>query len=209
MTPNSITRIVAGALAAGSAMLAGCTDSTATVADRDPAPAAIGDARPHGGWSFAARSAASEPGWYPIHPGITVAPTADGGAMQVTYRRSRGKPAGVAFDLPAGASERLGSVALRMSAAPDQRLSVCLTDGKGVVWSFPSVKATAGAADVVLSAADLRPDPFQNGGKQVPERPDWSDMRMLTILDITGFMGAEEADCAWRIESVRGEEAER
>jgi hypothetical protein len=32
-------------------------------------------------------------------------------------------------------------------------------------------------------------------------------MRMLTILDTSGFMGAAAVDCAWRIEGLRGVEA--
>ena len=55
----------------------------------------------------------------------------------------------------------------------------------------------------------LLPDPFQNAGKRVPERPDWSDLRMLTILDIGGFLGAPAVDCTWRIESLRGLEGTR
>jgi hypothetical protein len=161
------------------------------------------------GWSFSPHTAADEKGWYPIRDGVTVALAEDGAAMEVRYHREGGTAAGVAFDLAPGSCAALDTIALRLSAAAKQRLWVCLTDAHGVVWSFPSIQATTEAADFTLAAADVRPDPFQNSGKQVPEQPDWAAMQMLTILDISGFMGASAVDCVWRIESVRGTEVAR
>jgi hypothetical protein len=161
------------------------------------------------GWSFSPHTAADEKGWYPIRDGVTVALAGDGAAMEVSYRRESGTAAGVAFDLAPGSCTALDTIALRLSAAAKQRLWVCLTDAQGVVWSFPSIQATAEATLFTLAAADVRPDPFQNSGKQVPEQPDWAEMQMLTILDISGFMGASAVDCVWRIESVCGTEVAR
>jgi len=179
----------------------------------DASPLAVAepatDATPRTGWSFAPRTAATDAGWYPIHDGVTVALSDDGAAMEVRYRRASGSAAGVAFDLAPGSCAALGAVDLRLSAAAKQRLWVCLTDSRGVVWSFPSIQVTTELADFTLLASDVRPDPFQNGGKDVPSEPDWAEMRLLTILDIAGFMGASAVDCAWRVESVRGTEASR
>jgi hypothetical protein len=172
------------------------------------APSAEPSATPSG-WSFSPHTAADEPGWYPIHDGVTVALADDGTAMQVSYRRAGGSAAGVAFDLAPGSCTGLATVDLRLAAAAKQRLWVCLTDSRGVVWSFPSIQATTEPTDFSLAAADVRPDPFQNGGKDVPPEPDWAEMRMLTILDISGFMGASAVDCVWRIEGLRGTEAGR
>lgn len=161
------------------------------------------------GWSFSPHTAADETGWHPIRDGVTVALAEDGAAMEVRYHREGGTAAGVAFELAPGSCTALDTIALRLSAAAKQRLWVCLTDAQGVVWSFPSIQATTEAADFTLAAADVRPDPFQNSGKEVPEQPDWAQMQMLTILDISGFMGASAVDCVWRIESVRGTEVAR
>lgn len=171
-----------------------------------PAPAAAAEPAPC--WSFSPRDA-NATGWHAIRDGVTVTRAADGSTMDVTYHRERGEPAGIAFELAPKSSERLGTIVLRMAAAAEQRLSVCLTDGHGVVWSFPTVKATTTMQEFQFAASELRPDPFQNAGKRVPERPDWSDLRLLTILDIGGFLGAPTVDCTWRIESLRGLEGAR
>ena len=172
-------------------------------------PAAAAPAAPPPCWSFSPRSAAAEPGWHAIRDGVAIAPADDGTTMVVTYHRDRGKPAGVAFELAPGSCARLGRVDLRLAAAAKQRLWVCLTDSRGVVWTFPTLQATATMTNFTLAAADVRPDPFQNGGKRVPAQPDWADMRLLTILDISGFMGAPAVDCSWRIDGLRGEQGER
>jgi hypothetical protein len=211
MHGNSLHQTIGSAtLAALTLLLPACSDSTrsADPATATAAPAAVSEKSP-ACWAFTPGASAEGAGWYPVRNGVAVTPAADGAAMNVSYVRTKGKPAGVAFHLTPGASERLGSIALRMSARPEQRLSVCLTDGQGVVWTFPTIKALGDVGDFMLSASEIKPDPFQNAGKQVPARPDWSSMRMLTILDITGFMGAPEAECSWRIEFVRGEEGER
>jgi hypothetical protein len=209
MHSNSFIRPLGlAALASTAVLLAACSDSTRSTSPSAAAPAAIGG-QSSNCWAFSPTATEGGPGWHPIRTGIAVTSIDQGAAMNVAYRRTRGKAAGVAFHLPAGASERLGTVTLRMSAQPDQRLSVCLTDGKGVVWTLPSIKALNEVGEFTLSAKEIKPDPFQNSGKEVPAQPDWSDMRMLTVLDITGFMGAAEADCSWRIEFVRGEEGER
>ena len=209
MHSNSIIRpLRLAALASTALMLSACSDSTRSDESSTAAPAAISQ-QSSTCWSFSPTAAEGGTGWHPVRAGVAITPADGGAAMSVTYHRTRGKPAGVAFHLTPTASERLSTIALRMSAAPDQRLSVCLTDGKGVVWTFPTIKALGDVGEFTLSASEIKPDPFQNAGKEVPAQPDWSSMRMLTILDITGFMGAAEADCSWRIEFVRGEEGER
>jgi hypothetical protein len=167
----------------------------------------MASAAPKTCFSFAPRSSASDKGWYPIHDGVQATRADDSNSMTVAYHRARGKAAGVAFDLAPDSCTRLGEIQLRLSAAAKQRVWVCLTDSQGVVWSFPSIQLGKDMTDVTLAAKDLRADPFQNAGKQVPAQPDWKEMRMLTLLDTSGFMGAAAVDCSWRIESLRGVEA--
>lgn len=228
MTPSLIPIRATAAVAAFASAFAACTPTAAVPAAPTaaatnapasvaapvapasvPAPATVEQpAAPAPCWSFSPRDA-NAAGWHAIRDGITVTRATDGSTMDVAYHRERGKPAGIAFELAPKSSERLGKVVLRMAAAAEQRLCVCLTDGAGVVWSFPTLKATTTQQEFQFAASELRPDPFQNAGKRVPERPDWSDLRMLTILDIGGFLGAPAVDCTWRIESLRGEEGAR
>lgn len=198
-TTTAPIAVPAGApVAAPVAAAAPANAGAAAATPRAPAPC----------WSFAP-GVVDAAGWHAIRDGVTVTRAADGSTMDVSYHRDRGKPAGIAFELAPKSSERLGTIVLRMAAAAEQRLSVCLTDGNGVVWTFPTLKATTTMQEFHFAAKEVRPDPFQNAGKRVPERPDCSDLRMLTILDIGGFLGAAAVDCTWRIESLRGEEGER
>ena len=188
--------------------IAGCantgSDSTASASrDLGAAPAALGDASSSSLWTFTPGPAGK--GWQPIRKGIAIEATSAGDAMTVSYQRERSKAAGVAFHLDPGACEGLAEIHLRAAATPEQRVHICLTDGQGVVWTFPTVRLGAESADFVVSTKEIRPDPFQNRGKEIPATPNWSDMKMLTVLDISGFMGGAVEACSWRIERVAGE----
>ncbi|MBL9148526.1 MAG: hypothetical protein JNM94_07510 [Phycisphaerae bacterium] len=187
--------------------LVGCSSSTP--AESGPAsPAAIAESTSRAS-TFLPTDA---PGvWNPVRPGvaITVAEAAEPKAMRVSYRRDAGKPAGVALMLEPGACNAIDAFAIRVAATPSQRFTVSLTDHDGVVWTFPTVKATSDVETYTVRLEDLRPDPFQNGGKTIPASPDLGRIKMLTILDISGFMGAPVEECTWTIESVIGEEGAR
>ena len=194
--------------------LAGCTPSTsphhptvetprkAAAAPPTPAVSAplIATSR---GWMVPAVSA--ESGWAAIRDGIEIVPgTASSTSFEVAYTRDKGTTSGVAFMLPEDALSSLHALVVIASAAPDQRLFVCMTDAQGVVWTFPTVRLTGRTSTIELAVSDVGPDPYQNAGKTPPASPDWSTMRMLTILDISGHMGAPAVPCRWSIQSIEG-----
>jgi len=157
------------------------------------------------GWRFPAADPNS--GWSPTRKGVDVSvhgPGTGSGGFDVAYTREKGVASGAAFMLPPGSMTSLKSLVIKASATPDQRLQVCLTDANGIVWTLPTMRLTGTPETIELRAADIGPDPFQNAGKSPPTSADWSTMKMITILDISGFMGAPVAACRWRIESVEG-----
>jgi len=155
--------------------------------------------------------------------------------LDVRYTRASKAASGVAFALPAGATANAAALELRISASPRQRLLVCFTDASGVVWTMPAISAgpeglgevgSAGGSAAgqvgqttdspargelfTLKFQDLKPDRWQNAGKTIPARPDPASFGMLTVLDISGFMGAPEEACRWRLDAVEliGERSE-
>ncbi len=134
-----------------------------------------------------------------------------GSALQrvrvVEYTRSRGKPFGVAYMLEPDTLADHQALVLDILSEPVQRLQLCLTDAQGIVWNAPAtLEQTPGRLRFDLSR--LQPDPFQNRGRTLPAAAaEPSSMRMLTVLDISGFMGAPEVSCRWtigRIELTEG-----
>ncbi len=178
------------------ASLPACGDSARSPSPSSVASVGIMESRP-----AASRFALSD--WHPINKNVSVSSDNSTGALLVSYRRKRGAAAGVALKLSDGASE-WETLSLHAAATPDQRLYVCLTDTGGVVWSFPPIRAKSEAASFTLAFADLKPDPFQNQGKALPAAPDLSAMTMITILDISGFMGAPEVACEWTLHTIEG-----
>ncbi|HMN96368.1 MAG TPA: hypothetical protein PKC43_08665 [Phycisphaerales bacterium] len=141
-------------------------------------------------------------------PGAPAPADADGATgkaaaqrLTVRYHRTPGTASGTAFPLPASTLDGIDSIDLRLSADPEQRLIVALTDSEGVVWSFPPLRVGGASAEATLRLAELRPDRWQNAGKTIPAAPDLASMTLLTLLDISGHMGAPAVDCAWTIDS--------
>lgn len=153
------------------------------------------------GWRLAAPDASQ--GWQPIRPDVEVAGFS-GGGVEVSYLRQTGAAFGIAHMLPEGATAGLKSIEIKGSGTPAQRLYVCLTDANGIVWSFPTLRLTEEAKVHRLNTDDVRPDTFQNAGKTPPVAPNWQEMKMLTLLDISGHMGGRSVECEWRIESLEG-----
>jgi hypothetical protein len=153
--------------------------------------------------------------WRGIRTGVELASSASGGTdsasprLDVRYTRAAQAASGVAFVLPRGAAADATAIELRIAASPRQRLLVCFTDAAGVVWTMPAISAGPEGIDVdapaelfTLKFSDLKPDRWQNSGKAIPARPDQATFGMLTLLDITGFMGAPEEACRWRLDSA-------
>ncbi|MEM9064966.1 MAG: hypothetical protein AAGB51_05695 [Planctomycetota bacterium] len=158
------------------------------------------------GWTL--RLAHPAAGFHPIRDGVRVTKeqgAADEAPVSVRYERSSGAASGVAYRLPSGALDGVSTLRLEAMATPSQRLTVCLTDETGFVWSFPTVRLTDSMEVYELKLSALRADPFQNQGKAQPAEIDLGSIQTLTLLDITGFMGAPKVQCDWRIESFKAE----
>lgn len=175
---------------------------------RDPAPvaAAAPDATksaPQGDSSpttmTCALRDADRPLLHPIHTGVDV--RVEGEVVKGTYTRSRGRAFGLAYMLESIALADYATIELSITTSPSQRPQVCLTDAAGVVWNAPA--ASGSAPDrLQFDLTRLQPDPFQNGGRTVPPAADLSTMKMITILDISGFMGGAEVACEWTISGL-------
>ena len=136
---------------------------------------------------------------HPIHAGVEVRVEAE--SIKSTYTRSRGKAFGVAYTVESIALGEYATLELSIKTSPSQRPQVCLTDAAGVVWNAPAISG-ATAERVQFDLTRLQPDPFQNGGRTIPPSADLSTMKMLTILDISGFMGGAEVVCEWTIDGL-------
>lgn len=204
-------------LAAAASMISALTTLNLCVtgcAERDDAPAVASPSAPGAAAAPAASSRAGRvlplrdgerPLLQPIHSGVGIS-LAEGGAV-VEYTRSRGKPFGVAYMLEPDTLADHQALVLDILSEPVQRLQLCLTDAQGIVWNAPAtLEQTPGRLRFDLSR--LQPDPFQNRGRTLPAAAaEPSSMRMLTVLDISGFMGAPEVPCRWtigRIELTEG-----
>jgi hypothetical protein len=148
-------------------------------------------------------------GWFPTREGVVIERDTEGNAAMIRYERTRRTASGVAIQLTPESCAALEAIEIRGSSKPGQRIHICLTDANGIVWTFPTVKLGLESDVHRVVADEIAPDPFQNAGKKIPAKPDWNSMRMLTVLDISGHMGAAVEQVAWRIESIVGKEAAR
>jgi len=142
---------------------------------------------------------ADRPLLHPIHPGVDV--RVEGEVIKSTYTRSRGKAFGVAYMLESIALGEYATIELSIKTSPSQRPQVCLTDAAGGVWNAPALSGSTGER-LQFDLTRLQPDPFQNGGRTPGPSADLSTMKMLTILDISGFMGGAEVAKKWTIDGL-------
>lgn len=186
---------------------AGCNQETETVASSpaEPgvvapvvAPAVPADALAPQAVTLAMRDGTRSL-FNPIHAGVAVLD--DDAGAKVAYTRSRGKPFGVAYMLDANALVACDAITIAIKTSPSMRPQLCLTDAAGSIWNAPATKDAA-AGELRFDLTRIQPDPFQNGGRTLPAKPDLTTVRMLTILDISGFMGGAEAPCEWTISRV-------
>lgn len=155
--------------------------------------------------------------WRPIRDGVKVdgvssstpvdgeaGKTAKKESVKVSYKRTRGQAAGAALMIKPGTLNGLEKLELAMLGTRTQRLSVCLTDQAGVVWTFPTVGLTENQrSSHTLKVADITPDAYQNKGK-VEAKFDARTVVMITVLDIAGFMSTTEPECEWTISEMKG-----
>ncbi len=135
----------------------------------------------------------------PIHAGVDV--RSDDAGAKVAYTRTRGKPYGVAYMLAPNALVECDAISVAISTQPVLRPQLCLTDAAGNIWNAPATQGAA-AGEMRFDLTRVQPDPFQNGGKVLPAKADLASVQMVTILDITGFMGGAEAACTWTISAI-------
>ncbi len=140
--------------------------------------------------------------WHPVRDGIAVAAAPEG--LTASYRVATGQPAGAALIIPPGTLAGLRSLRLKVHGTRNAQLTVFLRDAAGVSYAFPSVPVRVGDAREAevfvedlsyLGQASAAPDPgsFDPGGAV-----------MITLLDISGFMGPETPEVAWTLESFEG-----
>jgi hypothetical protein len=152
--------------------------------------------------------------WRGIRDGITVEGIrADAGAkagagggeqLKVSYTRTRGKAAGAALVFRPGTLAGLEKLEVKMKGTRAQRLSICLKDTAGVVWTFPSVNLRGEEiTEQTLKVEEIEPDAYQNQGK-VEAKFDPATVMMVTVIDIAGYMSATEPECGWTIEGMKG-----
>lgn len=141
--------------------------------------------------------------WRPIRDGITITPSADASTMKVAYTRTRAKAAGAALVIKPGTLTGLDSISLTITGNRSHTLYLNLTQSDGSVWTLGPIMARPGEPrEVILSAADIELDPFQNRAR--PAAPfDASSIYMLTFLDISGHMSQSEPECDWTIASLK------
>lgn len=134
----------------------------------------------------------------PIHAGVDV--RSDDAGAKVAYTRTRGKPYGVAYMLAPNALVGCDAITVAILTQPTLRPQLCLTDAAGNIWNAPATQGAAG--EMRFDLTRVQPDPFQNGGKVLPAKVELASAQMLTILDITGFMGGAEVSCEWTISAI-------
>lgn len=140
--------------------------------------------------------------WTPIRPGVTVAAGDQG--LAVGFTVVTGAPAGAALVVPPGTLAGIDSLRLRARADRNAQLVVSLMEAGGAAFALPSVPLRAGGGrEHRLDLADAR---YLEGQSTVPEpdRFDPAQVVMITLLDLSGFMGSATPRVEWVIEGLEG-----
>ena len=140
--------------------------------------------------------------WRPIRDGISVAAAPAG--LTASYRVTTGQPAGAALVIPPGTLAGLRSLRLKVHGTRNAQLTVFLRDAAGVSYAFPSLPVRVGdAREVEVFVEDLS---YMSQASAAPDpgRFDPAGAVMITLLDISGFMGSETPEVAWTLASFEG-----
>lgn len=140
--------------------------------------------------------------WRPVRAGIFVATAPEG--LTASYRVATGQPAGAALVIPPGTLAGLRSLRLKLHGTRNAQLIIALRDAAGVTYSFPSVPVRAGDAREAESFVEDLSYMSQASAAPDPGSFDPAGAVMITLLDISGFMGPETPEVAWTIESFEG-----
>lgn len=140
--------------------------------------------------------------WRPVRDGISVAAAPEG--LTASYRVATGQPAGAALVIPPGTFSGLRSLRLKLQGTRNAQLMVILRDAAGVSYSFPSVPVRVGdAREAEVFVSDLS---YLGQASEAPDPGsfDPAGAVMISLVDISGFMGAETPETAWTLASLEG-----
>ena len=140
--------------------------------------------------------------WRGIRGGISVSATPEG--LTASYRVATGQPAGAALVIPPGTLAGVQSLRLKLHGTRNAQLMVFLRDAAGVAYAFPSVPVRPGdAREAEVFVSDLS---YLGQASKAPDPGsfDPADAVMISLLDISGFMGSETPEVAWTITGFEG-----
>jgi hypothetical protein len=140
--------------------------------------------------------------WHPVREGVRIETSR--GLLTSSYQVATGKPAGAALVVAPGTLSGLRALKIKTTASRALQLVVALHDAAGVVYAFPATPVRPGNAReaelsvehlTYLSQASSAPDPghFDPAGAV-----------MITLLDLSGFFGADTPEVSWTVESLEG-----
>lgn len=147
-------------------------------------------------------SAQGPAAWRPIREGISV--TGSGGSLTASYQVVTGQPAGAALPVPPGTFAGLRSLRLKLHGNRTTQVMIFLRDAAGVAYAFPSVPVQAGdAREAEVFTEDLS---YLGQASHAPDPGsfDPAGAVMISLVDISGYMGSETPETAWTVESFEG-----
>jgi hypothetical protein len=140
--------------------------------------------------------------WRPVRDGISI--TGSGGGLTASYKVVTGQPAGAALAVPPGTLAGLRSLRLKLHGTRNAQVMVFLRDAMGVAYAFPSVPVQVGdAREAEIFASDLS---YLGQASHAPDPGsfDPANAVMISLVDISGYMGPETPETAWTLESLEG-----
>jgi len=151
---------------------------------------------------LAAGDAARPFAWRPVRDGVAL--DASEAGLTASYRVVTGQPAGAALVVRPGTFAGVEGLRIRGAANRNAQLLVTLQDAAGAVYSLPAVPVRVGAPrehERYLDEATYFPpqsSAADSGGL------DPAEIVMITLLDISGFMGSDTPEVEWTVEAIEG-----
>lgn len=140
--------------------------------------------------------------WRPVREGVSL--RAGDGGLGAAYRVVTGQPAGAALVVRPGTFAGIDGLRIRAGANRNAQLLVTLQDATGAVYTLPAVALRVGTPrehERFLDEATYFPpqSTAPNSGGLDP-----AEVVMITLLDISGFMGADTPEVEWTVEAIEG-----
>ncbi|MEM7051077.1 MAG: hypothetical protein AAF604_15515 [Acidobacteriota bacterium] len=140
--------------------------------------------------------------WHDIAEGVEA--TSKDQNLEVSFAIQPGQAAGASLIVPAGTLEGLDHLAVTTHASRTSTLQITLQDGDGLVYAFPPFQVRIGKGRTSrLAFEELSHFPHQT---EVPDSGSFepADAVMLTVVDLSGFLGGAAGDITWTIERLAG-----